>query len=147
MDFTPEERRLIRRIYNTLDAIKSSVVKDDTFEHVWTLFDKILEPNEGLFRQCIRTIHASSALGEEAGRTTNNKPFEVLSLLGTKIQLALEMFIVDLTTLQRTTNTESVLTKARFQMSDQTGTLFARIKQLRRAAEEGVLVAKRKNDA
>jgi hypothetical protein len=69
-------------------------------------------------------------------------------MLGTKIKLTLEMFIVDLTTLQDPSVTtgavERVLATARFHMGNEKGSLSARIQQLTRNLTEGVFVSKRK---
>jgi hypothetical protein len=148
--FTAAERVLVERIYGIIDEVKSAIIRPETVEETWNLLNRILEPNVGLFRDCIREVFKSvEGSAGENGVTTNNRPFEFLANLGTKIKLTLEMFVVDVTMLHdpsvsTTGAVGRILENARFHLEEREGALTARIKQLTRNTSEGARVPKRK---
>lgn len=156
LEFTSDERTYIQTVFFILDEIKSSRTSLNTsksvykFKSIWKKFEQLLEPETGLYDRCASVVLEASELGDQDGRTTNNAPFEVIVIIGTKIQLTLEMFVLDLTTLQHNNNAEldDVLNRAQTHLTDPTGnTLKARIEKHKRALTEGVLIAKRKRDS
>jgi hypothetical protein len=143
--FTPAENQLVQLIYTSLDQIKSSIIRPTTVADVWETVNMLVEKDIGLFKMLIRTIHTSvsGSVGKD-GRTTNNKPLEVLVAIGTKILITLEMFKVDVLLLPQTPAIAAILEQTNFHLGTTDGALAGRVARIKRDSVEGILVGKRK---
>lgn len=131
VSFTHPEHAMMRRVYRLIDEIKSSVVRPDTFMAVWDTFERLMLAEA----ECARTIRDGA---------TDSKIMEVFVVVGTKIRIVLEMFIVDVTSLTQTAQTADVLERANFHLSGRSGSITYRIEKYKQEVVEGIVASKRK---